>query len=71
MATALGFEDVYAVSSGGHGWCKIGNKYYDPNWGWWGARNKYDAFGSSGFAVGKYGKTMNWKKFSKYLIKIS
>ena len=70
MATALGYEDVYAVSSGGHGWCKIGNKYYDPNWGWWGASNMYDAFGSSGYAKGKAG-SMNWKACCKYMKKIS
>lgn len=70
MATALGYEDVYAVSSGGHGWCKIGDKHYDPNWGWWGASNMYDAFGSAGYAKGKAG-SMNWKACCKYMKKIS
>lgn len=32
VATAIGFKNVYAVSSGGHGWCVIGEKAYDPNW---------------------------------------
>ena len=34
MATAVGAKKVYAVSSGGHGWAKIGDTYYDPNWSW-------------------------------------
>lgn len=32
VATALGFNNVYAVSSGGHGWCEIDGRAYDPNW---------------------------------------
>ncbi|MBQ0000414.1 MAG: hypothetical protein KBT01_02595 [Clostridiales bacterium] len=32
LATAVGYENVWAVSSGGHGWCKIGSAVYDPNW---------------------------------------
>ena len=32
MANAVGYKNVYACSSGGHGWCRIHGKYYDPNW---------------------------------------
>lgn len=34
MATALGYNNVYAVSSGGHGWCFINGAAYDPDWAW-------------------------------------
>ncbi len=32
MATAAGAKNVYAVSSGGHGWVEINGSFYDPNW---------------------------------------
>ncbi len=36
MAKALGYEEVYACHSGGHGWAEIGGLIYDPE------RNKFD-----------------------------
>lgn len=45
MATAIGCTNVYAVSSGGHGWCEINGKVYDPNWGrMTGDANRYFGF---------------------------
>ncbi len=32
MAKALGYEEVYACSSGGHGWIEIDGLCYDPEW---------------------------------------
>ena len=32
MAKAIGYEDVYACSSGGHGWTEIGGLVYDSEW---------------------------------------
>ena len=45
MAKAIGYEDVYACNSGGHGWTEIGGLVYDSEW----QRNnhKYSYFGLS------------------------
>ena len=32
MAKIIGYENVYACSSGGHGWAEIDGKIYDPEW---------------------------------------
>ncbi len=32
MAKAIGFDDVYACHSGGHGWTEIGGLIYDSEW---------------------------------------
>ena len=32
MAQVLGYENVYACNSLGHGWAEIDNKVYDPEW---------------------------------------
>lgn len=31
-ARAIGYDNVYACSSGGHGWAEIGGEVYDPEW---------------------------------------
>ena len=31
-ARAVGYDEVYACSSGGHGWAEIGGEVYDPEW---------------------------------------
>ena len=32
LANAAGYKNVCVCSSGGHGWCRISGRYYDPNW---------------------------------------
>ena len=32
MAKAIGYAEVYALNSGGHGWAEVDGKYYDPEW---------------------------------------
>ncbi len=32
MAKAIGFDNVYAVNSTGHGWAEINNRVYDAEW---------------------------------------
>jgi len=32
MAKAIGYEEVYACNSGGHGWAEIDGLVYDPEW---------------------------------------
>lgn len=70
IATALGYDEVYAESSGGHGWCRIGEKYYDPNWASWGAKDIYDGFAASGSSGGKDGR-VNWQRSCRYSKKVS
>jgi hypothetical protein len=70
LATAIGYEDVYAQSSGSHGWCKIDGKYYDPNWAWWGTSNIEDAYAVPAEMSGK-NKSPNWAKYGAYSKKIS
>lgn len=43
MGRAMGFEESYAVNSGGHGWAEIENRTYDPEWSM--HSNKYSYFG--------------------------
>ncbi len=31
-AKAIGYEEVYACNSGGHGWTEVEDKFYDPEW---------------------------------------
>ena len=32
MAKAIGYENVYACNSGGHGWAEVDGRVYDPEW---------------------------------------
>ena len=45
MAKAIGFEEVYACNSGGHGWTEIDGKLYDPEWAT--HSDKYSYYGMS------------------------
>ena len=45
MAKIIGYEEVYACSSGGHGWAEIDGKIYDPEWSM--HAFKYSYFGMS------------------------
>lgn len=70
LATAIGYDEVYAQSSGGHGWCKINGKYYDPNWAWWGTKDKDKGYAVPKEKSGKE-KRPNWAKHETYSKKIS
>lgn len=43
MGKAIGYTEVYACNSGGHGWAEIEGKYYDPEWDI--HHNEYNHFG--------------------------
>ena len=45
MGRAIGYTEVYACNSGGHGWAEIEGKYYDPEWDI--HHNEYNHFGVS------------------------
>lgn len=32
LANAVGYTDVYAISSGGHGWAEVNGRVFDPSW---------------------------------------
>lgn len=71
MATAIGYDNVYAESSGGHGWAKIAGKYYDPNWAWWGTKGDiYKAYAVPRSLSGKGGR-QPWAACEVYVKKIS
>jgi hypothetical protein len=71
LATAVGCEDVYAQSSGGHGWAKIDGKYYDPNWAWWGTNGHiYNGYAVPASRSGE-NHSPNWAKAAAYSKKIS
>lgn len=70
LAAALGCKEVYAQSSGGHGWCSIEGKYYDPNWAFWGTENIDDGFAAPEELSGRGGRP-NWKSAAAYSAKIS
>jgi hypothetical protein len=70
MAAAIGCDEVYAQSSGGHGWCKINGKYYDPNWAWYGTDDISKAYAVSADLSGKGGRP-SWAKNEVYSKKIS
>jgi hypothetical protein len=70
IAAALGYKEVYAQSSGGHGWCKINGKYYDPNWAWWGTDDIEEGYAVSADLSGKGGRP-SWAKNATYSKQIS
>lgn len=70
LAAAIGYKNVYCQSSGGHGWCNINGKFYDPNWAMWGTKNKLDGYAVTKAQCGK-GKRMRWDRAIIYNIKIS
>jgi hypothetical protein len=70
LATAIGYKDVYAESSGGHGWCRIGGYYYDPSWAAYGTSDKSRAYAVPASLSGAGGRP-NWKRYMVYSKKIS
>lgn len=70
LAVALGCNEVYVQSSGGHGWCRINGKYYDPNWAFWGTENIYDGFAVPEALSGNGGRP-NWRSAAAYSVHLS
>lgn len=64
MAAAIGNKNVYAESSGGHGWCTIDEMFYDPNWSW-AQKNVDDYFEVPASLSGKGGRP-SWAKHRLY-----
>ena len=67
LANAAGYTDVYAISSGGHGWAEVKGKVFDPSWEI--VDKKHHYFNMSYKLSGKDGRP-NYKKHRRYAKKI-
>lgn len=67
LANAIGYQNCYAVSSGGHGWAEVDGKVYDPSWSLVDKRHSY--FGVSFELSGIDGRP-NYRKARRYVAKI-
>ena len=54
---AIGYENVYACNSGGHGWAEIEGKVYDPEWG-----RHHDDFTYFGLSYDNNETDVNYKR---------
>ena len=57
MGKAIGYENVYACNSGGHGWAEIEGKVYDPEWG-----RHHDDFTYFGLSYDNNETDVNYKR---------
>lgn len=69
LANAIGYTNVCAVSSGGHGWAEVSNEFYDPNWAKVGAGGKWAYFAVPHSLSGCGGRP-NYKPNRVYVKKI-
>ena len=67
VANACGFKYSYAVSSGGHGWTRVGKYIYDPSWEQVDIAHSYFRLDPS--LSGKDGRP-NYTKHEKYVKRI-
>ncbi|MBQ6361475.1 MAG: hypothetical protein IJJ25_10085 [Lachnospiraceae bacterium] len=67
LAGACGYAESYAVSSGGHGWCEINGRVYDPSW----ARvDKRYSYYNMDMNMSGRNKIPNYKKAGTYKKKV-
>ena len=59
MAKGIGYEEVYACNSGGHGWAEIDGKIYDPEWSMHSKRYSYFGMSYSDPCDLEYGESIN------------
>ena len=67
LANAAGYQECYAVSSGGHGWAEVSGKIYDPSWCL--TDTRYSYFGVSPALSGTGGRP-NYKRARKFAVRI-
>ncbi len=67
LANAVGYTDVYAISSGGHGWAEVKGKVFDPSWDIVDKKHHYYKISYS--LSGKGGRP-NYKRNKTYVKKI-
>ncbi|MBO4864652.1 MAG: hypothetical protein J5517_09805 [Eubacterium sp.] len=64
MAAAVGSKNVYAASSGGHGWAIIDGYFYDPNWSW--AMNNVNDYFKVPASLSGHGGRPDWARNGAY-----
>ncbi|MDO5424384.1 MAG: transglutaminase domain-containing protein [Eubacteriales bacterium] len=67
LADAVGYQNVYAVSSGGHGWAEINGKVYDPDWA---LVSNVDSYFAMSYDLSNVNGRPNYKANRWYVIKI-
>ena len=55
MAKAIGYDNVYALNSTGHGWAEINDLIYDPEF----SLHSYDMYGLPYSSVPAYANVRN------------
>lgn len=64
LANAVGYTNVYVVSSGGHGWAEINGKVYDPDWA---LVSKVDSYFAMSYSLSGVNGRPNYKRYRVYL----
>lgn len=67
LANAVGYSECWAVSDGGHGYAKVGNLWYDPNWA--GVIGTWKCYGVPDYLCGQSGRP-NWARYALYYRRI-
>lgn len=67
LANAAGYQNCYAVSSGGHGWAEVNGKVYDPSWCLVDTRHNY--YGVDFSLSGVDGRP-NYRRARRFVVKI-
>lgn len=67
LANAVGYQDVYVVSSGGHGWAEVKGKVYDPSWE---ITDKSHSYYGVDYKLSGVDGRPNYKKARTYVVKL-
>lgn len=67
LANAVGYKNVYVISSGGHGWAEIGGKVYDPDWTF---VSKVDSYFAMSYDLSNVNGRPNYKPNRAFIAKL-
>ena len=67
VGSACGYAESYAVSSGGHGWCEINGRVFDPSWA---RTDKRYSYYNMDMSMSGKNRIPNYKKAGIYKKKI-
>ena len=67
LANAVGYQDCYAISSGGHGWTEINGKVYDISWDLVDKNHSYYALS---YQLSGIDGRPNYQRARNYVVKI-
>lgn len=68
LANAVGYTNVYSISSGGHGWAEVSGKVYDPNWAW--VTGKTDIYFGVNYSLSGVGGRPSYRQNRAYVKKV-